>query len=514
MKIKSKVTLFFSVLILIMILITIYHVLSSKHTMKIYEKSISELYAQMNVIGEINKDFIHIVNSYGDFFKNYDDSVSLNRTKSSIDSKFSEIERKIVNLKIELKLDTELATLKSSIGETYGSLLSGDLEKAKQVSSFSVKTSIEKISNQIKIDELSISKTLSDTVNSKSLNKNIIIEIVIVLAVVIIGLSFILNINQSINNSLEFIRNIIKDISEGKIITRKDVENKDEIYSLINDINLFTKVIEKFISDVKEMPVKENKMKTYSYKGIFYDTAIDIDKGVCSLQDEIDNNINFMKALSEGNFNVAVQSEVCIELKIKIQSIVSKVIKMSEDMCKGEYTNIKDESKGEWNKLFNSMNRSCDGLYSYIKMMKDDLTDMKKGSFTTSYSSLKGEMLELFKAYEEYKNVTNKYIEEICGLINSVNNKSNCYAITNRYRGSFEDLRSATNALVEKVTVTNNKVARTSYTTSRNISSNSSEKTTSTKRKQNIKVPATSGSIAVLGFSGASVYNRSDFGKY
>ncbi|MEN8905970.1 MAG: methyl-accepting chemotaxis protein [Clostridiales bacterium] len=249
--------------------------------------------------------------------------------------------------------------------------------------------SLSKLSNNLSKEAISADEKF------KSLVKNTITETIVIgiIALIILTITSIF-IMQSIRLPLNRIINVIKEVSEGNLKVKPDMENNSEIGILASSIRSLIKNITRLTEDTNNLVNSaidgnlSERADITKHNGEFKNIVEGINNTLNAIVEPIQESSKVLDQLSIGNLNVSV---------------------------KGNY-------KGDHSKIKNSLNSTIDILKSYIGELSSVLRQMSDGNFNISISR------EYLGDFVEIKNSLNTIIDSLNNVFQDINNSSDIVA--------------------------------------------------------------------------------------
>ncbi|MBN2694511.1 nitrate- and nitrite sensing domain-containing protein, partial [bacterium] len=284
---------------------------------------------------------------------------------------------------------------------------------------------IEKNNHRMVIDLKKDINTLSNDIISFIL---IILPIILLIIILIYFVSK--GINKSIKNTTSMINDAIKNIVDG-VLDKRLNENKTimEFYSIIESINLlidtFVKPINVTAEYIERISRGDIPQKiTDDYKGDFNE----IKNNLNSLIDANKIIINIAQKISDGDFSINIQErsredKLLISLKKSVETIKSVENSINQTIMEIQKGNLsfRTESSmflGGWKNLLTSLNSLTETFVKPIDLTFDYLSKISIGNIPEPIKEdCKGD-------FNQIKNSINALIEILNNLIKEMNHMS------------------------------------------------------------------------------------------
>jgi len=444
----------------------------------------------------------------------------INLQRNSINNIFSDLERNLSRSDLSNAARTPVQQYRSTVDEIYSSINSNNGAEGTESIVRSRESSLSvSLNDIIRIAEIDAYQSSTNLITGFDYGVRMnTIYTICMLAVISIGaLIFNVLLNRDISEPVDLIRNMLENALDGKLPNKKlgMPSKSNELYQTAMRLDELLDIISGFMVKIKSITSLEDATKSdYEFKGVFRESVDSVNKSICSTVDKLEEHSKFLECLEKGDFTFRTSNLVIENTKNYITDQLSKMTKIAGSVGKGERFEIQNQnSSGEWQKILKLISDSNDAVLNGLKDVKNDLNDMDKAMSTTSSNNVA--INEIFKVCAANKALISKYIDETCQVITGITNGRSYSKISNEYKGHFQELRTCVNLLVDKTDNTGDYAFKPRSDLASMNDTSSSRRTSSTAGRASVgKNTKTSGSVQVRGFSGDSVYNRKDFGKY
>ena len=299
-------------------------------------------------------------------------------------------------------------------------------------------------------------------------NRSFYTLLIITIIVVILAFIIAILISNMIGKPIKRLSMVAEDVAQGNFNVNIDTSTNDEIGIMSKSFSNMVSVINNLILEMDEMGNSftiegdiEARIDSSRFSGSYKGVADSINSLTNGLIQEVLMLLGVMSDLGDGNFSTslprlpgkkAVLNEKFDTLKERIESVIHEIGELAHNAADGNLTYKIDAEKyqGEWNVIMKGLNNVMDAVREPVHEIDTVMSEMAQGVFDKRVTgNYKGDFLDLKNYVNSTMDNVTSYIEEISTVLQELSNNNLNQVITREYVGKFSNIKIALNNIFD-----------------------------------------------------------------
>jgi methyl-accepting chemotaxis protein len=298
---------------------------------------------------------------------------------------------------------------------------------------------------------------------------HLIFTIILISAIasLIIAVFGSLNLLKRIIGPISRAAQMVGEIAKGKLDTRINVENNDEIGVLMEAFKPMLTNLNSLISEMNYMAIEHDKgdidvvIDASKFDGDFEEIAMNINKMVLQHISVKKQALACVKAFGEGDFEAPLEkfpgkkafiNDTIEEVRTNLKNLIEDAYWLAAQAQEGNLAVRADANrhKGDFRKIISGINFTLDAVIVPIQETIEQITKYSRGDMSgTLTAEYKGEFAELKKRLN-YLSATMKGVIDSCAYVKNEHDQGNIDIdiAADRFKGDFGVMATNINELV------------------------------------------------------------------
>lgn len=311
---------------------------------------------------------------------------------------------------------------------------------------------------------------VKDTIveNNKHIQQDFYVLLALLAVLLLFSVVISLSLGKKIESRLKILVEDLKSFAKGEFIVNS-IESKDEIGLIVKELNETINQLKSIIFDVRELAIKKNEGDCFSdidetnYTGEYLTMVQAINIAFDDITTEMKDLAVFFNEFARGNFNVQVKEykgdkkiieDGLVTFRDNLIDFTDTLENVILEASQGNLYYELDSSKyeGDWGKLLNLINELLKSIRVPFVEIKDTLSQVSKGNLNME---VKGEYEGEFGEVKDVVNSTitslNMYLSDIDVNLRKMSNNNLNVEITREYVGDFNKIKVSINSIVDRL---------------------------------------------------------------
>ena len=283
----------------------------------------------------------------------------------------------------------------------------------------------------------------------------------------LLGITTALLISISINKPIGKLVSLVEDVSDGNLnvnMNRAEITN-DEIGTLTKDIYMLVDVIKNITNDLAQFTHENNvegdfeyRINSHRYHGTYKEMVDGINGLADSFTHDMVSFMDLLDGIGKGNFGVKfdrLPGKKAI-LNEKADAVMTNLTNVSEEIKamviaaanKGDLAFHIDASKyeGGWSKIMRGLNHIAEAVDAPVVEIRDVMVNLSNGDFSHKITgNYTGDFLSIKESVNNTIGSLESYIGEMAEALAYIANGDLTHSILRTYVGDFAQIKNSIN---------------------------------------------------------------------
>jgi len=292
----------------------------------------------------------------------------------------------------------------------------------------------------------------------------------VVAIAIVLTISTILN-NMMIAKPLVKLTALVSDVTHGRLSFNRDkgALANDEIGQLTHDMYELNDVIKGIVDDLSRVNYEykgqgdiDYRVDASKYQNSFKDMVEGINHILENDVEAIMQIIDTLNQINNGDFNIRINDMPgkMIILPQTLRAVVTNLKEIYESAAflaakaaKGEFDTEIEHSKfkGNWADLIHTLNQLMGAIAEPLEKIKEDVILMSEGNFVQLHDDFKGQFNVLKNACNLTNETSAAYVNEIAYVLGCMAQGDLTVSIQKDYIGSYAPIKKALNTILDSL---------------------------------------------------------------